>query len=124
MFMVSKQPRKQRKLRFLAPLHIRKKLVSAHLSDELKAKLGTKRRSIPVRKGDKVKLMRGEKKGHIGKVTKVNLSTLKIFVEGVTIRNSKGIEKQIPIDPSNVMILEGDFSKDRLKMIQRAGKQS
>ncbi|MEM4555009.1 MAG: 50S ribosomal protein L24 [Candidatus Anstonellaceae archaeon] len=121
--MVSKQSRKQRKFRRYAPLHIRKKMVSAHLSKELRAKLGTARRSAPAHKGDKVKLMRGEKKGHIGKVIRVDLSKLKVYVEGATRKNAKGIEKPFPIDPSNLLILEGDFSKDRLEMIQRSAKK-
>lgn len=118
------QPRKQRKFRYNAPLHLRRKMMGVHLSKELRAKLSTKRRSVPVRKGDKVKLMRGERKGHTGKVLEVMLSDLKVYVEGVTQRNSKGVEKPMPIDPSNLLLLEGDFSKDRLEMLQRSGKKT
>ena len=66
----SKKPRKQRKFLKLAPLHIRRKMIAAHLSKELREKY--KRRSIPVRKGDEVKIMRGEFKGMIGKIVKVD----------------------------------------------------
>ncbi|MEM4348142.1 MAG: 50S ribosomal protein L24 [Candidatus Anstonellaceae archaeon] len=121
--MVSKQPRKQRKFRMRAPLHLRKKMVAAHLSKELRQKLGTARRSAPVHKGDKVKIMRGEKKGHIGKVLRVELSRLKVYVEGATRKNSKGVEKPFPVDPSNLLILDGEFTKDRLEMIQRSAKK-
>jgi large subunit ribosomal protein L24 len=118
----SVQPRKQRKFRYTAPLHLRRKMVAAHLGKELAAKLGTSRRSVGVRKGDKVKLMRGEKKGHTGKVVEVDLSSLKVYVEGVSRRNAKGVEKPYPVDPSNLLVLEGDFSKNRLAMIQRSAK--
>jgi large subunit ribosomal protein L24 len=121
--MESKQPRKQRKFRYTAPLHIRKKMVSVHLSEELQKKLSTKKRSIPVKKGDKVKVMRGEKKGHVGKVMEVDLKKLKVYVEGVVKRNAKGVEKLISIDPSNLLLLEGDFSKDREKILQRSNKK-
>ncbi|MCD6381372.1 MAG: 50S ribosomal protein L24, partial [Candidatus Aenigmarchaeota archaeon] len=57
----SKEPRKQRKYRYNAPLHIRQKLVSAHLTKELRNELGI--RSLPVRKNDRVKIMRGKFKG-------------------------------------------------------------
>lgn len=117
------QPRKQRKFRYNAPLHLRKKMVAVHVSKELKAKLSTKRRSVPAHKGDKVKVMNGEHKGKIGKVLEVSLNDLKIYVEGVTRRNAKGIEKIIAIDPSNLLLLEGEFTKDRLAMIQRSGKK-
>ncbi len=117
------QPRKQRKFRYNAPMHQRRKMVAVHLSKELKAKLGTKRRSAPVHKGDRVKLMRGERRGHTGKVVEVHLADLKVYVEGYTQKNAKGIEKLMPVDPSNLLLLEGEFTKDRLAMIQRSGKK-
>lgn len=117
------QPRKQRKFRYEAPTHLRQKMVGVHLSKELRVKLSTKRRSVPVHKGDKVKLMRGDKKGQVGKVMEVHLSDLKVYVEGITQRNAKGVEKLMPIDPSNLLLMEGEFSKDRLAMVQRSGKK-
>jgi large subunit ribosomal protein L24 len=120
--MDSIQPRKQRKYRHNAPLHARKKMVSAHMGKELRAKLSTKRRSAPVRKGDRVKVMRGEFRGKAGKIVEVDLSSLKVYIEGITQRNAKGIEKPVPLDPSNLLILEGDFTKDRLSMVQRSGR--
>ena len=49
----SKQPRKQRKYLANAPLHLKKKFVSANLSKELRKK--HEKRSLPLRKGDTVK---------------------------------------------------------------------
>ena len=66
--------------------------------------------------------MRGDRKGHSGKVMDVDLSALKVYVEGVTHRNAKGVENPIPLDPSNLLLLEGEFSKNRLAMIQRSPK--
>lgn len=122
MFMDSVQPRKQRKFRYNAPLHLRRKMVSVHLSKELAAKLSTAKRNVQVHKGDRVKVMRGEKRGHIGKVIEVDLADLKVYVEGVSQRTAKGVEKLAPVDPSNLLIIEGDFTKDRLAMVQRSGK--
>ncbi len=117
------QPRKQRKFRYNAPTHLRQKMVGVHLSKELRAKLATKRRSVPVHKGDRVKLMRGERKGQAGKVMEVDLSFLKVYVEGMTQRNAKGVEKLVPVEPSNLLLMDGEFSKDRLAMVQRSGKK-
>lgn len=100
----SRKPRTQRKFRFTAPLHLRKHFVHAHLSKELRAKV--KKRAIQIKKGDKVKILRGKFKGKEGKVAAVNLTDAKIFVEGITLKNSKGKEIFYPIDPSNVMIIE------------------
>ena len=53
----SVQPRKQRKYRYEAPLHVRHKFLSAHLSKELRKKYS--KRSLPLRVGDEVLVMRG-----------------------------------------------------------------
>ena len=77
----SKQPRKQRKYRYNAPPHIRTKFISAHLSKELREKY--KRRSIRLRVGDTVKIMRGEFKGKTGKVEKIFTKIAKVTVSGI-----------------------------------------
>ncbi|MFZ2070736.1 MAG: 50S ribosomal protein L24 [Halobacteriota archaeon] len=108
----SKQPRKQRKARYDAPLHIRHKFMSASLSDELRDKYG--KRSFPVRKGDTVKVMRGDDKGTVGKVRSVDLKREKIIVEGVVIARSDLSEVPRPLHPSNVMITRLEL-KDKLR---------
>lgn len=120
--MVSKQPRKQRKMRYNAPLHKRQKLVSVHVSKELRAKL--KRRSMPVRKGDRVKVMRGKHKGKTGKVTSVDLNALKVYMEGVVARKAKGTEVPAPLEPSNLLLVEADLSdKRREELVLRSSKK-
>ena len=118
----SVQGRRQRKYRYTAPNHLRRKMVSVHIGRELRAKLGTARRSIQARKGDKVKVLRGDHRGHTGKIFEVDLSTLKIYVEGANSRTAKGVEKLVALDPSNLVILEGEFVKDRLAAVNRAPK--
>jgi len=96
------QPRKQRKMLFQAPLHIRHKHFSAPLSPSLKASRHIS--SIPVRKGDTVKIMRGDRKGSEGKVTKVDRQKYRLFVDGVTREKVDGTTVLAPIHPSKVMI--------------------
>lgn len=118
------QPRKQRKFRANAPLHSRRKMMNVHISKELRAKLGTKRRSALVHKGDKVKLRVGEKAGHIGLVMEVDYKALKLSVEGLTNKNARGVEKLAPVSPSNCEIVEGNFTlKDRAAMLARSRKK-
>lgn len=100
----SSKPRKQRKWRIEAPLNKRQKMVASTLSEELRAKY--KRRSAQIRKGDKVKIMRGDFTGTIGEVTAVNLKDYTIHVAGVTVKKADGTEKPKPISPSNVKIIE------------------
>lgn len=54
---VSSSRRKQRKAHFDAPSHLRRKLMSSHLSKDLKKKYNV--RAMPVRKDDEVLVVRG-----------------------------------------------------------------
>ncbi len=99
----SVQPRKQRKFVHNAPSHIKRKLMSATLSKELRAKHG--RRSLEVRKGDEVKIMRGKFSGKQGKVDVVNMNKLKIGIEGITITKTGGEKVAVLTHPSNVKII-------------------
>ena len=82
----SKQPRKQRKALYNAPLHLRNRLMSAMLSKELKEKYN--KNSLPVRKGDVVKILRGNFKGIEGEVSKHTESMLKVpLIENRTEKN-------------------------------------
>ncbi len=117
----SRQPRKQRKFLYNAPLHKRQKLMSATLSRELREKYGI--RSLPVRKGDTVEVMRGDFKGHKGKVEKVDLKRYRVYVQGVTIRKADGSERFYPLHPSNLRIIKLNLEdKWRKKIIERKQK--
>jgi len=102
--MVSKQPRKQRLARYKAPQHVKRKFLSAPLSSELQTKHGCK--SMPVRKGDKVRVVRGDFKKLEGEVTGVNLKRGVIYVEGATVTKVDGTQTQRPIHPSKVTIVQ------------------
>lgn len=107
----SKKPRKQRKFLYEADLHLRRKLISAHLSKELREKY--KRRSLPLRKGDEVEVMRGKFKGMKGKVTKVDLKNYRVYVEGVTIRKTDKTTRLAPIHPSKLRIINLNLEDKR-----------
>ncbi|NWG10364.1 50S ribosomal protein L24 [Candidatus Bathyarchaeota archaeon] len=112
------KPSKQRKMVFQAPAHIRYKLFSAHLSPELKSSHGVN--SLPVRRGDTVRVMRGDNKGFEGKITNVNRKRYKIYVEGLTREKVDGTTIFIPIHPSKVMITALNLDdKWRKKILQR-----
>lgn len=113
----SKQPRKQRKARYTAPLHLRGALLSAPLSKELRGEY--RRRSVRVIKGDTVKVLRGESTGTEGVVEAVDMGRYRIIVEGVSIPKADGTEMPRPIDPSNVQI-----TKLNLKDAKRAEKMA
>ncbi len=116
--MVSKQPRKQRKERFNAPLHVRQKLMHAMLSPELRKEY--KKRSAQVKKGDTVKVMRGDHAGVEGEVLTVDLKGGVITVAGVSNFRADGTEVPRPVHPSNVMITKLDLEDgEREKIFSR-----
>jgi len=100
--MKTTKPRKQRKRLYQAPLHERYQRFSSQLSSELKT--SHKTRSVPVRKGDTVRIMRGDSKGVEGKVIRIDRKNYRIFVEGVTREKVDGTTIPVPIHPSKVMI--------------------
>ncbi|MEM3538782.1 MAG: 50S ribosomal protein L24 [Nitrososphaerales archaeon] len=118
---MSSKPSKVRKRFFESPAHIKSKRISSHLSKELISKY--KVRSLRVRKGDVVKIMRGEYKGIEGKVTGIDMKTGRIMVEGVTREKIAGGTVPIKIHPSKVMImslnLDDKWRKDKLEAKQK-----
>ena len=98
------KPRTRRRNIANAPLHMRQHSLHAHLSKELRSTL--KKRAIRIKKGDKVKIVRGSSQGKEGKIVDVDLTKMKIKVEGITHRKARGQEILVPIDPSNVVIIE------------------
>ena len=127
--MKSKQPRKQRLARYNAPLHRRRIEMSAPVDNALRLKQEANNvfypRSMPVRVGDRVIIVRGEgrvksgeKTGH--KIAKIDRRKRKIYLENHTYFKSDGTELQRPIDPSNVVIINPDWTDlKRRKILDR-----
>lgn len=114
----SVQPRKQRKYRHNAPLHLRHGMLAAHLHKSLRKEFGT--RAMPVRKGDEVEIMRGEFKGRRGAVSHVDTKKLKVYIENIKRKKVSGQEMQVPVDPSNLMITKLEMEdKERKKIFSR-----
>lgn len=117
----SKQPRKQRKYRYNAPLHIKNKFISVHLSKELKKKYN--KRSLSIKKGDKVKIVRGQFKGKRGNVDKVDLKGSKIYVSGMDVLKKDGSKTTRAIEPSNLILTDLESEdKARQKATKRVQK--
>jgi len=96
------KPTKQRKMLYDAPAHVRHRLLAAHLSQGLRASHDVK--SLPVRSGDTVRVMRGDHRGVEGKVTRVDLAKYRVYVEGLTREKVDGTTVFLPVHPSKVVI--------------------
>ncbi len=118
----SSQPRKQRKDRPNAPLHLQHKSMASHLSPELRKKHG--KRAITVRKEDRVKIMRGQFKGTSSKVERVDIKRARVYVKGAEVTKKDGSKAFYPLHPSNLMILELNLSdKKRVNILNRGKKK-
>ena len=109
------KPGKNRKRRFNAPHHVRRKFLSAPLSPSLKTQYGT--RSMPVISDDTVTITKGDRRLTEGKVLRVDMKRIKIYVEGVTRTRMDGSTAQIPIRPENVMITRLNLDDARRREI-------
>jgi large subunit ribosomal protein L24 len=102
--MVSSKARIQRKAQANATAHVKRKMLSAHLSDDLREKYG--KRTARVCKGDTVVVVRGNEdiRNIEGKVVNVYTKTGRVAIEGITIKQADGTEAERPIHASNLVI--------------------
>ena len=118
--MKSTKPTKQRKMLYQASINERYRRFSAPLSSKLKESHGTS--SVPVRKGDTVMIMRGDRKSTEGKVTQIDRKRYRIFVEGVNREKVDGTNIPVPVHPSKVMITRLNLDdKWRKRILERKG---
>ncbi|PQE26854.1 60S ribosomal L26 protein [Rutstroemia sp. NJR-2017a BVV2] len=115
--------RKSRKAHFDAPSSVRRTIMSAPLSKELREKYNV--RSIPIRKDDEVLITRGTSKGSEGKITSVYRLKYVVHVERVVKEKSSGQSVPLGIHPSKVIITKLKLDKDRENILERikAGRE-
>ncbi|CAG8599844.1 12609_t:CDS:2 [Acaulospora morrowiae] len=94
--------------------------MSASLSKEWRDKYSV--RSIPIRKDDEVRIVRGTYKGRDGKVTQVYRKRWVIYIERVSREKVNGSTVPIGIHPSNVVITKPKLNKDRKILLERKSK--
>ncbi len=100
--------------------HLRAKLLGAHLSRELSAQYGT--RSLCVRKGDRVRILRGDFAGHEDDVTEVDPERGFVYIKDVTQEKADGTKSFVPVRASNLQIVKLTLDDEkRQKILQRRG---
>ncbi|MCX6710632.1 MAG: 50S ribosomal protein L24 [Candidatus Woesearchaeota archaeon] len=110
----SRQPRKQRKYLHNAPLNIKRRMVSAHLSAELRKRYG--KRNIAIRKGDKVKVMRGSLRGKTGTIESIDLRKMSVHVSGTDFTKRDGTKARVSMDASNLVVTELNLNDKKRKV--------
>ena len=116
----SSKPKKQRRYFYSKALHRKQKDLSGHLSKKLAERLG--KRSLQVRKGDTVKIMRGSKKGSEGNVTGVDYRKGVVFIDKLVRKKADGTEIPMPVKASNLLIADVDRSDARRFKGKKPGK--
>ncbi|PMD35257.1 putative 60S ribosomal protein L26-2 [Hyaloscypha variabilis F] len=109
--------RKSRKAHYDAPSSVRRTIMSAPLSKELREKYNV--RSIPIRKDDEVLVVRGSNKGREGKITSVYRLKYIVHIERVVKEKSNGQSVPIGVHPSKVVITKLKLDKDRESILER-----
>jgi len=116
----TKKPGKQRKMLYQAANHRRGRQMAAPLSSELKDRYKTN--TATVRRGDTVRIARGDRRRLEGRVTRVDRKSYRIFVDGVTRDKADGTTITIPVHPSKVMITRLNLDdRWRRKALERKG---
>ena len=142
--MATKNPGKNRLSQSKAPIYVKRNRMRARLitNDPNLQNI----RTVTVRVGDEVEVLRGDfgnpnstksdskgkrlgqSRGRAGlksKVNRVDTSSGRIFVDGLTITTADGKEEAIPIHPSNLVVTalyEGDPVRIK-QLIERGGVQ-
>mmetsp|Transcript_5776 Transcript_5776/g.17231 ORF Transcript_5776/g.17231 Transcript_5776/m.17231 type:complete len:145 (+) Transcript_5776:158-592(+) len=118
---VSSSRRKSRRAHFTAPSSVRRKIMSAPLSTELRKKYNC--RSVPIRKDDEVSIVRGLHKKEEGmKVISCYRKKYCIYVDRLVREKSNGATTNIPIHPSNCVITKLKLDKDRKELLARKNR--
>jgi large subunit ribosomal protein L24 len=109
------QARKQRKRLASRSLHQNHSLLSATLSKELRKRFN--RRNLPVRKGDKARVLVGSFKGKEGEVMNIDLGKRKVYIDKVISKKRDGTEVLRAMEPSNIMLIDIDIRDKRRQAI-------
>jgi len=119
---VSSSRRKNRKAHFTAPSSVRRILMSSPLSEDLRTKYHV--RSVPIRKDDEVKVVRGSFKGREGKVIQVYRKKWVIHIEKLVREKATGATVNIGVHPSKVVVTKLKLDKDREALLERKNRSS
>lgn len=95
--------------------------MSAPLSSELRQKYNV--RSLPIRKHDEVRVVRGHYKGE-GKVLTCYRKKYVIHIERITREKANQLPVPVGIHPSNCVITKIKMDKDRKAILDRKNREA
>jgi large subunit ribosomal protein L24 len=92
-------------------------MLKCRLDDLLREEYGF--RSLVAKKGDLVRIMRGQFRDTEGKVTSVDYRAVRIYVDGASTTKSDGKEARVPVSPSNLMLVKLELNDERKRYLER-----
>jgi len=106
--------------------HVRDAMICSSLADNLREQYA--RKSVRVKKGDNVRVMRGEYSGIEGKIEKVNTHRGTLAIEGVQREKVRGGNVKVQIHASNVQViglnLDDKLRENRLRSNKNTEKEN
>jgi large subunit ribosomal protein L24 len=112
----TKSPRKQRKRIRDSPLHTHKRLLRCRLDEFLREEYGL--RSLAIKKGDLVRVMRGQFRDTEGTVVGVDYRNVRVYLDSASTTKADGKETKVPVHPSNLMLVKLELDDERRDLIQ------
>ena len=76
-------------------------------------------RSLVIKKGDLVRIMRGQFRDTEGKVTEVSYKKGVVYLDNATITKADGKEASVPIHPSNLLLVKLELNDERKALIEK-----
>jgi ribosomal protein uL24 len=108
---ISEKRRNNRKKHYNADSNKKRIIMSSRIDKSFRKNYSPT--TMPVRKGDEVKIMRGIQKGKSGKIVQCSRKGIFIYVSTVTYKKMNGDEAYLPIHPSNVQIQKLVLTRER-----------
>jgi ribosomal protein uL24 len=101
-------PRRQRKALYTATTFERRRRMTVPLSRDLRRRFSA--RSLPVRKGDTVRVLSGSYVGREERVAKVDRRAYSVILDNVTVKTGEDKLKPLPIRTSHLVITRLNLS--------------
>ena len=95
-------PRRQRRALFTAPTSERRRRMTVPLSRELRRRF--RRRNVPIRKGDTVRVLSGSFAGREERVARVSRRDLAVTLDNVTLKTAEEKLKPLALRTSHLVI--------------------
>jgi large subunit ribosomal protein L24 len=75
-------------------------------------------RNVVIKKGDLVRVMRGQFRDTEGKVVKVDYQKVRVYLDHASTTKADGKEAAVPLHPSNLMLVKLELDDERKAILE------